>query len=138
MRIRRRGLVVAAIARAFYQGGHSHWALLECVFSVVGLTIPGLDVPFFPVFFFFSSRRRHTRCGRDWSSDVCSSDLMRITLAMVGGLSAILIDERGRNASVRLNVFEFAGMLGILGGLGTVALIPAAWEIGRASCRERV
>src|SRR6266498_902780 len=26
-------------------------------------------------FFFFSSRRRHTRCGRDWSSDVCSSDL---------------------------------------------------------------
>src|SRR5690554_1336750 len=30
---------------------------------------------FFLFFFFFSSRRRHTRCGRDWSSDVCSSDL---------------------------------------------------------------
>src|SRR6266542_5809672 len=27
-------------------------------------------------FFFFSSRRRHTRCYRDWSSDVCSSDLI--------------------------------------------------------------
>src|SRR5476651_2832523 len=27
-------------------------------------------------FFFFSSRRRHTRYWRDWSSDVCSSDLM--------------------------------------------------------------
>src|SRR4030043_92338 len=27
--------------------------------------------------FFFSSRRRHTRCSRDWSSDVCSSDLMQ-------------------------------------------------------------
>src|SRR6266550_9015295 len=27
------------------------------------------------IFFFFSSRRRHTRCSRDWSSDVCSSDL---------------------------------------------------------------
>src|SRR5882724_13195952 len=27
------------------------------------------------VFFFFSSRRRHTRCLSDWSSDVCSSDL---------------------------------------------------------------
>src|SRR5207247_5145772 len=26
-------------------------------------------------FFFFSSRRRHTRSTRDWSSDVCSSDL---------------------------------------------------------------
>src|SRR2546421_1171290 len=29
----------------------------------------------FVVFFFFSSRRRHTRSDRDWSSDVCSSDL---------------------------------------------------------------
>src|SRR5206468_9512508 len=28
------------------------------------------------VLFFFSSRRRHTRSDRDWSSDVCSSDLM--------------------------------------------------------------
>src|SRR3712207_8365149 len=27
------------------------------------------------LFFFFSSRRRHTRYWRDWSSDVCSSDL---------------------------------------------------------------
>src|SRR3989337_2327967 len=26
---------------------------------------------------FFSSRRRHTRCYRDWSSDVCSSDLLQ-------------------------------------------------------------
>src|SRR2546422_11341655 len=28
--------------------------------------------------FFFSSRRRHTRCSRDWSSDVCSSDLLLV------------------------------------------------------------
>src|SRR2546421_9533203 len=28
-------------------------------------------------FFFFSSRRRHTRSDRDWSSDVCSSDLIQ-------------------------------------------------------------
>src|SRR5206468_7048834 len=28
------------------------------------------------LFFFFSSRRRHTRSDRDWSSDVCSSDLV--------------------------------------------------------------
>src|SRR5216684_7778234 len=34
-------------------------------------------------FFFFSSRRRHTRCSRDWSSDVCSSDLF-IRLAVNG------------------------------------------------------
>src|SRR2546429_6485950 len=31
-----------------------------------------------PRFFFFSSRRRHTRCSRDWSSDVCSSDLLAL------------------------------------------------------------
>src|SRR5256884_3954076 len=33
---------------------------------------------FFLFFFFFSSRRRHTRCSRDWSSDVCSSDLLTV------------------------------------------------------------
>src|SRR5207302_5373121 len=32
-------------------------------------------VMYFCFFFFFSSRRRHTRFSRDWSSDVCSSDL---------------------------------------------------------------
>src|SRR5207249_5917935 len=31
--------------------------------------------------FFFSSRRRHTRSKRDWSSDVCSSDLVRAARA---------------------------------------------------------
>src|SRR5690606_40550447 len=31
-------------------------------------------------FFFFSSRRRHTRFSRDWSSDVCSSDLTILKL----------------------------------------------------------
>src|SRR5215469_4879466 len=36
-----------------------------------------LCIFFFFVFFFFSSRRRHTRSLRDWSSDVCSSDLAR-------------------------------------------------------------
>src|SRR5439155_9527993 len=32
-----------------------------------------------PYSFFFSSRRRHTRWPRDWSSDVCSSDLSSAT-----------------------------------------------------------
>src|SRR5437868_7977662 len=37
--------------------------------------------------FFFSSRRRHTRSKRDWSSDVCSSDLKRSTTQniVIGG-----------------------------------------------------
>src|SRR2546430_9383043 len=36
-------------------------------------------------FFFFSSRRRHTRFDCDWSSDVCSSDLARIEIAAARG-----------------------------------------------------
>src|SRR3712207_7912701 len=35
-------------------------------------------------FFFFSSRRRHTRYWRDWSSDVCSSDLVLVPRVMGG------------------------------------------------------
>src|SRR3989337_1580414 len=50
------------------------------------------------VHLFFSSRRRHTRCYRDWSSDVCSSDLMiRHTRATVTGVQTcalpILLNE---------------------------------------------
>src|SRR5207249_5925189 len=36
------------------------------------------------VFFFFSSRRRHTRSKRDWSSDVCSSDLLVLYYSVTG------------------------------------------------------
>src|SRR5438045_4358707 len=35
--------------------------------------------------FFFSSRRRHTRCLSDWSSDVCSSDLTARSSPSAGG-----------------------------------------------------
>src|SRR2546422_11365732 len=38
-------------------------------------TVWGAREAVLALFFFFSSRRRHTRCSRDWSSDVCSSDL---------------------------------------------------------------
>src|SRR6266436_5741500 len=40
------------------------------------------DIVYF--FFFFSSRRRHTRCSRDWSSDVCSSDLVETEVPKAG------------------------------------------------------
>src|SRR2546422_6984167 len=48
-------------------------ALIRYGLSGVHVTI-GLNGVCFLIFF-FSSRRRHTRCSRDWSSDVCSSDL---------------------------------------------------------------
>src|SRR5438445_7995895 len=74
--------------------------------------------------FFFSSRGRHTIYWRDWSSDVCSSDLpLRI----------------GRAASVhRLKMgFEFRVEIDVA-GLAVFRVGVRADEIGRASCRERV
>src|SRR5215217_8502527 len=44
------------------------------------------------MFFFFSSRRRHTRYWRDWSSDVCSSDLAaNLSKVAHGGWLPLLI-----------------------------------------------
>src|SRR5690606_41065232 len=40
--------------------------------------------------FFFSSRRRHTRFSRDWSSDVCSSDLAAQLSGMAQGVGYVL------------------------------------------------
>src|SRR5699024_12096852 len=42
--------------------------------------------------FFFSSRRRHTRSKRDWSSDVCSSDLGLTDGEAVGEVYAVGVD----------------------------------------------
>src|SRR2546428_9138223 len=50
-------------------------------------------------FFFFSSRRRHTRSDRDWSSDVCSSDLVTVG----GGPSGSLIRNSPLIAPIQPN-----------------------------------
>src|SRR5205814_6932845 len=65
------------------------------------------------VYFFFSSRRRHTRCLSDWSSDVCSSDL-----------GAPSVDQQ-----------RYELMSSGEGVDPATGLIQA--KIGRASCRER-
>src|SRR5690606_41003556 len=67
--------------------------------------------------FFFSSRRRHTSFSRDWSSDVCSSDL-RDAIRASGGKAMIVHADVGDEALVEAAF--------------------AAVKIGRASCRERV
>src|SRR5690625_7005055 len=58
--------------------------------------------------FFFSSRRRHTRWPRDWSSDVCSSDL--------AGERLLLIDADLRRPSVaeHLDLESTAGLTSVL------------------------
>src|SRR5690606_41084311 len=70
------------------------------------------------VFFFFSSRRRHTRFSRDWSSDVCSSDLtgsQQQVLANIAQLGSNLITinpsvPRGSGGRVQAEVRSFFTM----------------------------
>src|SRR2546422_261919 len=50
--------------------------------------------------FFFSSRRRHTRCSRDWSSDVCSSDLTAGDVVWYGTLDGWLKAANARTGTV--------------------------------------
>src|SRR2546427_8701336 len=57
-----------------------------------------MSLVYYLCFFFFSSRRRHTRFDCDWSSDVCSSDLLSQTLAMIN------LDMIGRISRNRLYV----------------------------------
>src|ERR1039458_10502487 len=54
-------------------------------------------------YFFFSSRRRHTRCLNDWSSAVCSSDLLMSFL------------QRHRLHRSRLHVYRMLGLVGQMG-----------------------
>src|SRR5699024_12040502 len=55
-------------------------------------------VPCFGVCFFISSRRRHTRSKRDWSSDVCSSDLDLLPEKPEGITKEIIDDYETRMA----------------------------------------
>src|SRR2546429_3617309 len=87
--------------------------------------------------FFFSSRRRHTRCSRDWSSDVCSSDLTSV--APQPGPSADLDKDptTGQPITIDAEVPAGPGATYLALTLPTLKL-PKPKEIGRASCRERV
>src|SRR5439155_14147179 len=51
-------------------------------------------------FFFFSSRRRHTRWPRDWSSDVCSSDLIGFRPLKRKNIGAFAVDLEARGGDV--------------------------------------
>src|SRR3712207_9304673 len=118
--------------------------------------------------FFFSSRRRHTRYWRDWSSDVCSSDLYSTFLRTpddgeraiscfhltpdLAGFSAAPPEQKmgltgSTTAAMRLD--DVAVPAGRMVGeprrglaIALSALDPGRLgvraEMGRASCRERV
>src|SRR5690606_41504842 len=87
--------------------------------------------------FFFSSRRRHTRFSRDWSSDVCSSDLSPRLPIPPPGPGFPPPPQRLVARACEIHTLPAPGL-------------PQPWpgrcggpyktdnEIGRASCRERV
>src|SRR5207247_7205560 len=93
---------------------------------------------------FFSSRRRHTRSTRDWSSDVCSSDLPLREVRRIDdthfsytwhpngakqqGVFHIVLQIPGRRIAWRTMSQGFMS--------GVVSFEPRS-QIGRASCRER-
>src|SRR3989440_2005466 len=91
----------------------------------------------FYIFFFFSSRRRHTRSDRDWSSDVCSSDLG----LRVGGRFRAWIERR---PNLLRHSWRWLAMSAIAIVVAVTGLVTRGLdygfefsEIGRASCRGR-
>src|SRR6266513_3586499 len=64
--------------------------------------------------FFFSSRRRHTRSKRDWSSDVCSSDLVKVPDAQTGFRAMARSVAEGIRPPEQSYDFEIASLLAAL------------------------
>src|SRR5690606_40574307 len=86
--------------------------------------------------FFFSSRRRHTRFSRDWSSDVCSSDLDNISSFNSGEYNEnIFTTTVNTNESGKAN-FEFELKYPEWGRYLVRVEDPNGGQIGRASCRK--
>src|SRR5205809_2443425 len=83
-------------------------------------------------FFFFSSRRRHTRCSRDWSSDVCSSDLDGDMKHWIIRLASSEISQRscgqGGFAHVAVSLGQFR--------IGLELVWRALYEFGRSEERR--
>src|SRR5690606_39806140 len=91
---------------------------------------------------FFSSRRRHTRFSRDWSSDVCSSDLSSLLVLVDDEFNHVdpVFERRLNNESKGEKCHFFTRFRYVLcqGEDQASKGFVVAFEIGRASCRERV
>src|SRR5690606_39635311 len=90
--------------------------------------------------FFFSSRRRHTRFSRDWSSDVCSSDLVLLAASGDIGPNDPVPMEYVGQAIKWVTMHEVGHTLGLRHNFRSsfdTPLEKLTDQIGRASCRER-
>src|SRR2546429_2342235 len=79
------------------------------------------------VVFFFSSRRRHTRCSRDWSSDVCSSDLQ--TERRAAPLQEIPVPALAAVFRSRFNVLNTKGNRITYFGHSTFSLTTSSGQV---------
>src|ERR671921_1388935 len=79
--------------------------------------------------FFFSSRRRHTRYWRDWSSDVCSSDLIELSYLLASiffilGLKGLSHPESAKRG---MHLAEFGMLMAIIGTLMHHEIVTYTW-----------
>src|SRR5699024_11726714 len=93
---------------------------------------------------FFSSRRRHTRSKRDWSSDVCSSDLVLGDPCLRVFFQHFQVPQyyRQRSTEIVADIFYlllkcFFSSLIVNSFLPDFSQHFIKCKIGRASCRER-
>src|SRR2546429_6624447 len=84
---------------------------------------------------FFSSRRRHTRCSRDWSSDVCSSDLAAHIDPR--GLTDILRKLKDEEDRERISAMEIAGFRSHPATQKRILRLEAKWKKLKQRSEER-
>src|SRR5256885_2916108 len=91
--------------------------------------------------FFFSSRRRHTRLQGDWSSDVCSSDLVAANHFEAQAARDGLVEASGALRTIAVSLTKIANDIrwmgsGPLTGLGEIQLRSEERRVGK-ECRSR-
>src|SRR2546430_4355438 len=86
---------------------------------------------------FFSSRRRHTRFDCDWSSDVCSSDLVWSSKPMAQ-MNRNREKVDASQLDIKDTVVSINRVTKVVKGGKNLSFSALVVEIGRASCRERV
>src|SRR5207249_8146932 len=89
-------------------------------------------------FFFFSSRRRHTSSKRDWSSDVCSSDLTDRDASLSGSRFFHHVPVRVANGKIANPIGTRPDRYVDGDAAADGLLVQRVHESGRASCRGRV